>query len=120
MDTAAEHGVPLVVTTFCYAEPDDLPQYQDFEEIMRRHNGELLPVFLHGSREEAARRVGNPDRVERRKITSQDGLFSDLDNFRFLSVPRSDCLKLDTEVRSADLTAPEIVRRFSLHAAQNS
>ena len=37
---------------------------------MQRHGGELLPVFLHCSREEAMRRVGNPDRVERRKMTS--------------------------------------------------
>jgi hypothetical protein len=119
-DTAAEHGVALVVTTFCYAEPDDLPQYQDFEKIIQRHSGELLPVFLHCSREEAARRVGNPDRVERRKITSQEGLFRDLDTFRFPPVPRSDCLKLDTEVRSADLNAQEIVRRFGLQATQTS
>ena len=120
IDAAAEHGVSLVVTTFCYAEPDDLAQYQEFEEIMQRRNGELLPVFLHCSREEAARRVDNPDRVERRKITSQEGLFRDLDNFRFPPVPRSDCLKLDTEVMSADLNAQEIVRRFGLGAMQNS
>ena len=120
IDAAAEHGVSLVVTTFCYAEPDDVTQYQEFEEIMQRRNGELLPVFLHCSREEAARRVGNPDRVERRKITSQEGLFRDLDNFRFSPVPRSDCLKLDTEARSADLNAQEIVRRFGLGAMPNS
>jgi hypothetical protein len=119
LDTAAEHGVSLVVTTFCYAEPDDLPQYKDFEEIMQRHDGEMLPVFLHCSREEAARRVGNSDRVERRKIISKEGLFRDLDTFRFQPVPRSDCLKLDTEVRSADLTAQEIIRRFGLHATQD-
>jgi hypothetical protein len=116
IDAAAEHGVSLVVTTFCYAEPDDVPQYREFEEIMQRRNGELLLVFLHCSREEAARRVGNPDRVERRKMTSQEGLFRDLDNFRFPPVPRSDCFKLDTEVRSADLNAQEIVRRFGLGA----
>src|ERR1700733_3205565 len=27
-DAAAEHGVSLVVTTFCYAEPEDRPQYE--------------------------------------------------------------------------------------------
>jgi len=55
IDAAAEHGVVLVVTTFCYVEPDDLPQYQDFEEIMRRREGELLPVFLRCSREDDGR-----------------------------------------------------------------
>jgi hypothetical protein len=119
IEAAAKHGVSLVVTTFCYAEPDDLPQYQDFEESMQRCNGELIPVFLHCSRQEAARRVGNPDRVKRRKIISQEGLFRDLDNLRFSPVPRADCLKLNTEVRSADLNAQEIIRHFGLDATQN-
>src|SRR3981081_63287 len=55
MDAAAEHGVSLLVTTFCYAEPEDRAQYDKFEEIMQRRRGELIPVFLHCSREEAAR-----------------------------------------------------------------
>src|SRR5260370_32407918 len=53
---AAEHSVSLVVTTFCYAEPDDLPQYQDFADIMHRRNGELLPSLLHCSTDVAAPR----------------------------------------------------------------
>jgi hypothetical protein len=113
-DAAAQQGVALVVTTFCYAEPDDLPQFTEFEEIMRRHGGELLPVFLHCSREEAARRVGNPDRVERRKITSAAYLQGELARYKFSPVPRPDCLKLDTGARSAEATAREIVGRFGL------
>jgi|SRR5436305_1897394 len=117
IDLAAEHGVALVVTTFCYAEPDDLAHYRDFEDILRRRNGELLPVYLHCSREEAARRVGNPDRVERRKMTSRDSLIRDLNNTQYSAVPRSGCLKLDTETRSADANARDIARRFGLGAA---
>ena len=113
-DAAAEQGVGLVVTTFCYAEPDDRPQFEDFEAIMRQHGGELLPVFLRCSREEAARRVGNPDRVERRKMTSAENLIKDLDSNNFAPVPRSDCLKLDTEARPAQATAREIISHFGL------
>lgn len=120
IDAAAEHRVSLMVTTFCYVEPDDLPQYQKFEEIMRRHNGELLPVYLYCSREEAARRVGNPDRVKRRKMTSRESLIRDLDKYKFSPVPRSDCLKLDTEITSADLIAQEIVHRFGLDSTRRS
>jgi hypothetical protein len=120
LDAAAEHGVALVVTTFCYVEPDDRPQFEDFEAIMGRHGGDLLPVFLHCSRAEAARRVGNPDRVERRKMTSPVSLIRDLDRFDFSPVPRPDCLKLDTEVRPAEATAQEIARHFGLDARQGS
>jgi hypothetical protein len=117
MNAAAEHGVALVVTTFCYVEPDDRAQFENFEQIMQRHGGELLPVFLHCSREEAARRVGNPDRVERRKMTSAESLNRYLDDYKFSPVPRPDCLKLDTEVKSAEATAQEIISHFGLAAA---
>lgn len=111
---AAEHGVALVVTTFCYVEPYDRPQYENFEEIMQRRGGQLLPVFLHCSREEAVRRVGNPDRVERRKMTRAEDLNRELDSYDFSPVPRSDCLKMDTVARPADATAREIIGHFGL------
>jgi hypothetical protein len=116
LDAAAEHGVPLVVTTFCYVEPDDRPQFEKFEEIVGRHGGELLPVFLHCSREEIARRVGNPDRVERRKLSSEEGLSKYLDTYTFTPAPRPGCLKLDTEVNAAEVTAQKIIRHFGLNA----
>ena len=81
---------------------------------MQRHGGVLLPVFLHCSRQEAARRVGNPDRVERRKLSSAEILLRDFDTYDFAPVPRADCLKLDTEARPAEATAREIVRYFGL------
>lgn len=74
LDAAAEHRVPLLVTTFCYAEPEDRVQFGQFEVIVQRRGAKLLPVFLHCSREEALRRVGNPDRVARRKIISGEHL----------------------------------------------
>jgi chloramphenicol 3-O-phosphotransferase len=118
LEAAAEQGVSLVVTTFCYVAPDDRPLYEDFEAIMQRHGGELLPVFLHCSCEESARRVGNPDRVERRKLTSAEILMRDFDTYDFAPVPRADCLKLDTEARPAEATAREIIAHFGLGAAR--
>jgi chloramphenicol 3-O-phosphotransferase len=115
MNAAAEHGVPLLVTTFCYAEPDDREQFRQIVEIVQRHGGELLPVFLHCSREEALRRVGNPDRVERRKLISGEHLIRDLDRYNLTAVPRPDCLKLDTGVNPADVTAQKIVKHFGLN-----
>jgi hypothetical protein len=114
MNAAAEHRVPLLVTTFCYAEPEDREQFGQIEAIVQRDGGELLPVFLHCSREEALRRVGNPDRVERRKITSGEYLIRELDRYDLTAVPRPDCLKLDTGVNAADVTAQEIVEHFGL------
>jgi hypothetical protein len=114
MSAAAARGVPLLITTFCYAEPDDREQFGQFEEIVQRHGGELLPVFLHCSREEALRRVGNPDRVARRKISCGEHLIQDLNRYDLTAVPRPDCLKLDTGVNPAEVTAKNIVGHFRL------
>jgi hypothetical protein len=116
MNAAAEHRVPLLVTTFCYAEPEDREQFGQIEAIVQRHGGKLLPVFLHCSREEALRRVGHPDRVARRKISSGEHLIRELDRYDLTAVPRADCLKLDTSINPADVTAQEIVHHFGLDA----
>jgi chloramphenicol 3-O-phosphotransferase len=117
MNAAAEHRVPLLVTTFCYAEPEDREQFGQIEAIVQRDGGELLPVFLHCSREEALRRVGNPDRAARRKLTSGEQLIRDLDRYDLTAVPRPDCLRLDTGVNAADVTAQKIVEHFGLTPA---
>jgi hypothetical protein len=114
IDAAAEHGVPLLVTTFCYAEPDDRPQFRQIEEIVQRRGAKLLPVFLQCSREEALRRVGNPDRVARRKMTSGEHLIRELDRYDLSAVPRPDCLKLDTGMNPAEVTAHYIASHFGL------
>jgi chloramphenicol 3-O-phosphotransferase len=111
---AGEHDVPLLAMTFCYADPHDQANFADFQAITRQHGGELLPVFLHCSREEAARRVGNPDRVERRKLTSAEILLKDLDRYNYTSVPQTDCIRFDTEKMPSETVAREIVSRFEL------
>ncbi|WFU17382.1 hypothetical protein [Bradyrhizobium sp. CB3481] len=115
-EAAAERDVPLLVTTFCYAEPEDRVYFGRVEQIMQRYDGELLPVFLHCSREEALRRIGNPDRVARRKISSGEHLIRDLDRYDLTAVPRADCLRLDTSNDPAAVTAQRIVRHFRLDA----
>lgn len=114
LDAAALHGVPLVVATYCYAEPDDRPAFEQFEAILQRHRGELHAVFLHCSKAEMIRRVSNADRAEHRKITSEIGLNDFLAQFNMSPVPRADCLALDTETSTADATAQEIIRHFHL------
>jgi hypothetical protein len=120
LETASQHGVPLAVATYCYSDPEDRLQFEQFEAIMKRHGGELLPAFLHCSEDEIMRRVGNPDRVERRKVASLEGLNRFRATYNDSPVPRANCIKLDTAQRPADLTALEIVRHFELNALHSS
>jgi hypothetical protein len=114
LHAAAKHGVPLLVTTYCYAEPDDRTSYEEFEAIVRQYDGEIVPVFLHCPQEVALRRVGNPDRVERGKVTSAEGLTNFVDGKNFTSVPRTNCIRFDTGAMSPEAVAREIVVRFGL------
>lgn len=73
LEKAAEHCVPLVVQTSCYSHPQDLPLLEDFERVLGRHGGLLLPVFLSCSRQTLEARIGAPDRAQRIKVTSRRG-----------------------------------------------
>jgi len=114
LDAAGKHGVPLLVTTYCYVAPTDLANYEEFEAIVRRQGGEMLPVFLHCSHEEAVRRIGNPDRIARGKLTSPEGLVNYLDGRDFTAVPREECITFDTGAMLPDAVARAIVDRFGL------
>ena len=114
LEAAAQHGVLLVVVTFCYSDPTDLPQFEEFERLVLGAGGELLPVFLHCSDEEIARRIGNADRVERRKTSSMEALNAFRAIYNDAPVPRDNCFKIDSGARSAKATALEIARHFGL------
>jgi chloramphenicol 3-O-phosphotransferase len=114
LETAAQHGIPLVVVTFCYSDPTDLSRFEEFEQLVLRTHGELIPVFLHCPDEEIARRIGNPDRVQRRKTSSMEALSAFRTHYDDAPVPRAECLKINSAAGSAEATAREIIQHFDL------
>ena len=115
LETAAEHRVPLVIYTSCYSHPEDLPLLEAFERVLTRHGGGLLPVFLRCSRRALEERVGAADRVERRKLTSKEGLDRSLSRWNLVPIPRPNCYTVDTEMATPSEAARDIVRHFELH-----
>ena len=73
--------------------------------------GVYLQLFV-----ELVRRIGNPDRVARRKITSAESLREYVAEHSIEPVPRANCLTIDSEVNDADLNALKIIRHFGLSA----
>ena len=114
---ASERDVSLVVTTYCYAEPDDRLAFEEIAELVESRGGALLPVFLQCSTDEIARRLSNADRSGRGKVTSREGLDEFLERFHMCPVPRPNCLTIDTSSESAESTARRIVSHFNLDAA---
>ena len=114
IEKAAEQRVPLVVYTSCYSHPDDLPLLEDFERVLARHGGILLPVFVACSTQALHERVGAADRVERRKVTTKEGLDRCLARWNLVPVPRANCYTVDSEVATPTEAARRIVARFGL------
>jgi hypothetical protein len=114
LEKAAERGVPLVVQTSCYSHPKDLPLLEQFERVLDRHGGLLLPVFLSCSMRTLEERVAAPDRVQRRKVTSKEGLERCLARWNLVPVPRMNCYTVDTDASSPAEAAAAIVAHFGL------
>ena len=115
-EKAAEHGVPLVVYTSCYSHPEDLPLLEAFERVLAPHGGLLLPVFLACSRRTLEERVGAADRVQRRKVTSKEGLDRCFSRWNLVPVPRPNCYIVDTDIAAPSEAARDVVAHFGLDA----
>ena len=51
LDLAARHGVPLIATTYCYAEPEDREGFERVEgipEAARWRSASRVPLLLRG------------------------------------------------------------------------
>jgi hypothetical protein len=113
LHAAADGNVSLLVTTFVYVEPDDLLMFEQFEAIVKRHGGQLLPVLLQCSIAELMRRISNADRVQRGKMTSQQSLHDFMSRHQVCAVPRP-TLILDSEANAAEANAQRIIDHFRL------
>lgn len=114
LDAAARHGVPIVISTGCYSEPEDRQNFEERTAIVTRHGGCLLPVFLSCADAIREQRVGNPDRVERRKMASVEALRKFGREWNHAPVPRDDCLHLDSGQEEPEVIAVKIAEHFAL------
>jgi hypothetical protein len=114
LDAAAEKFLSLLVMTFVYVDPHDLATFEQFETIVQRHGGQVLPVFLQCSTEEIVRRIGNADRVARKKMASEESVRGFVAQHQICAVPRPACLKLDSAANDAEANAQSIIRHFNL------
>lgn len=120
LEAAAKENVPIVLMTSCYSDPHDRPTFEKYEQILKQHTAEMCPVFLHCPNAEMKRRVANPDRKARGKITSAPGLERFLGQYNHVPVPHSQCLEVATEEVPATETAIRIVKHFGLEEGQQT
>jgi hypothetical protein len=49
LESASERGLPLLVMTFVYVDPTELPTFEQFEFAIQRGGGQLLRVCVRPS-----------------------------------------------------------------------
>ena len=116
LTAALEHNVQIVIMTYCYSAPEDKTDIDQFEDIYKSFGGEILPVYLHCSEQEAMNRIGNIDRVKRKKVSTKNGLKNFLNENNITCLPNKNCLKLSTENTTAEETAEFIIQHFELRS----
>lgn len=111
---AARAGVPCLITTAAYSHPEDAALLRDYETAIGAEAGQLLPVYLHCRPETLMTRVGRPDRVQKGKLSTPEGLRPYLERNNFLAIDQEACLLLSTETTAPEETAEAIARHFDL------
>lgn len=114
LEATAQQNVPLVILTSCYSDPEDREMLEAYEKTLNRFDAKILPVFLHCSREEMRRRVTNPDRTERRKISNAQDLDQFVSETICTPIPRGNCFQLSTDDVLPGNTALRIATHFGL------
>jgi hypothetical protein len=64
--------------------------------------------------DEIIRRVGNSDRIVKKRMAAGEGARNFMTENKVCAVPRRNCLVLNSETNSAEVDAQEIARHFSL------
>lgn len=116
LETTAQQNVPLVILTSCYSDTEDRETLEAYEETLGRFDAKILPVFLHCSEKEMRRRVRNPDRKERGKISTEAELEQFVCDTLCTPIPRENCFKISSENLSPRGIAEKIFRHFNLQA----
>jgi hypothetical protein len=115
---AVQHAVlsdiPNLIYTSCYSDPDDRPHFEELQGTLAANQGRLIPAYLFADTNTLNQRVSNPDRLERRKLTSLEGLASALATWNIAPVPHGDCMHINTASQSAVESAALIIEHFGL------
>ncbi len=111
----ARAGVPWLIATLAYSHPADALLVHDYDKVIGGKNGSCLePVYLSCSKDTLMARVSSDERVQRRKISSADGLSAYLADHDISAIPNERCLCLSTETADPTETAATIARQLQL------
>ncbi len=117
VETLSPPGWWFIVTNFLVEEKDDQEWMDRVAAVAERRGSEYVPIQLICAREELLRRVAEPTRRDRRKITDPATLARLLDTTRLVMPAGPRALTLDVTQLSADAAAARIIAHAAHGAA---
>ena len=111
---AAQQTEGVVIYTSCYSHPQNLPFFEQIEQVILSLGSVLLPVYLQCNVAELERRVANPSRIEMGKIQSTERLQQALHQWNNVAVPRATCVTVVTAGKTPAECAEEIIALHNL------
>jgi hypothetical protein len=112
LEMAAIRDVPLLIATACFTAPGDMRWLEKYQRTLDVFSSEMLPVYLHCPVEELERRVDNPDRVARNKLSDVDELREFLQGGHIVPVPSPKTITIDTSTVVPSEAARLIIENF--------
>ena len=110
----ARANVARLIVTSAYSHPADEPLVRDYEAAIGAYGGEIDPVYLSCSEGALMARVSSPERIQRGKIATPDGLRAYLAENDIAAIRHERCLHLSTESATPTETATTIARALGL------
>jgi len=110
LNAFANHGLGVLVMTWCFDYPYDLALYEEIEKL----NLKILPVFLMCDAEELEKRVVRENRAVLGKLNTVAGLKECLKKWDMTAIPRENCVTLDTNNKLPRECALEIANILKL------
>lgn len=114
LETAVKENLSTVLFTFVYSHPHSIETVQQIESVIVKHGGEFIPVYLQCQLSELEKRIVQPHRVEMRKVSSVEGLAKFNARWNCVPMPREDCLIIQTDNKTPEECAFEIVSELDL------
>ena len=108
LNAFSKYGSGILVMTWCFDSSHDLKFFEKIEQLKLS----IHPVYLSCEREELEKRVVQGSRTKLGKLNTVEGLRECLGKWNIDSIPRKNCIILNTNNKTPVDSASELVNKL--------
>jgi len=113
IEKACQNKVEGLIVTFCYDVLSDGQVIEEWEAIVSKYDGELIPIYLKVAGDVLAERVTEASRVGTKKIQCPDELERVNATYEFGAIKHGNTFSVDTSVLSVNSSITQILNQLS-------